>query len=275
MFVLISKLYRQMYANTGIATDSARVARSARRARVLAQVGAQVVRRRADARSRDAAAAPRCRAASGRRESEFAGSTDQGSSGRAGGRRQRRGHEDSCSHVHSALSRLRRSLSHGNATSRRPARARTPRRPSPRQHVGKPHQPRRDATHARALPRRHRVVHSLVSYRAVRRLSVVARGGKMTASLTAWTSLDPVNGFDYDVLDESGSGMLRSRVLHGALEAEREAKRRAEGRPWRAVRRPTTTFEAGELTSDGLAARRDPSEAQGLAADGRQHPADR
>ena len=36
-FVLISKLYRQMYANTGIATDSARVARSARRARVLAK----------------------------------------------------------------------------------------------------------------------------------------------------------------------------------------------------------------------------------------------
>jgi hypothetical protein len=37
-FVLISKLYRQMYANTGIATDSARVARSARRARVLARI---------------------------------------------------------------------------------------------------------------------------------------------------------------------------------------------------------------------------------------------
>jgi hypothetical protein len=35
-FLLISKLYRQMYANTGIATDSARVARSVRRARVLA-----------------------------------------------------------------------------------------------------------------------------------------------------------------------------------------------------------------------------------------------
>ncbi len=32
-FMLISKLYRQMYANTGIATDSARVARSARYAR--------------------------------------------------------------------------------------------------------------------------------------------------------------------------------------------------------------------------------------------------
>ena len=36
--MLISKLYRQMYANTGIATDSARVARSARRARVLAKM---------------------------------------------------------------------------------------------------------------------------------------------------------------------------------------------------------------------------------------------
>jgi radical SAM superfamily enzyme YgiQ (UPF0313 family) len=37
-FVLISKLYRQMYANTGIATDSARVARSAQRARILARM---------------------------------------------------------------------------------------------------------------------------------------------------------------------------------------------------------------------------------------------
>jgi radical SAM superfamily enzyme YgiQ (UPF0313 family) len=36
-FLLISKLYRQMYANTGIATDSARVTRSARRARWLAK----------------------------------------------------------------------------------------------------------------------------------------------------------------------------------------------------------------------------------------------
>jgi hypothetical protein len=35
-FFLISKLYRQMYANTGIATDSARVARASRWARWLA-----------------------------------------------------------------------------------------------------------------------------------------------------------------------------------------------------------------------------------------------
>ena len=37
-FVLISKLYRSMYANTGISTDSARVKRSTRSARWLAAV---------------------------------------------------------------------------------------------------------------------------------------------------------------------------------------------------------------------------------------------
>jgi hypothetical protein len=36
-FVLISKLYRQMYANTGIATDSARLNRATRWARLLAK----------------------------------------------------------------------------------------------------------------------------------------------------------------------------------------------------------------------------------------------
>jgi len=36
-FVLISKIYRQMYADTGIATDSARVSRSARWGRWLAK----------------------------------------------------------------------------------------------------------------------------------------------------------------------------------------------------------------------------------------------
>ena len=36
-FVLISKLYRQMYANTGISTDSARQSRSMRWARLIAK----------------------------------------------------------------------------------------------------------------------------------------------------------------------------------------------------------------------------------------------
>jgi hypothetical protein len=92
---------------------------------------------------------------------------------------------------------------------------------------------------------------SLVSYRAVRRLSVVARGGKMTASLKARTSLDPVDGFQFEVLEESGSGMLRSRVLHGALEAERDAKRREKGAHG-ALTAANYTFGAGELTPDGM-----------------------
>ena len=50
-FVLISKLYRQMYANTGIATDSARVARSARWARWMGMVCRRLFLGSADARS--------------------------------------------------------------------------------------------------------------------------------------------------------------------------------------------------------------------------------
>ena len=51
-FVLISKLYRQMYANTGIATDSARVERSARRARWLARAARRLFARRRSAHPR-------------------------------------------------------------------------------------------------------------------------------------------------------------------------------------------------------------------------------
>jgi Radical SAM superfamily len=41
-FVLVSKLYRQMYANTGIATDSARTQRSVRIARLMARLSRRV-----------------------------------------------------------------------------------------------------------------------------------------------------------------------------------------------------------------------------------------
>ena len=44
-FVLISKLYRQMYANTGIATDSARVQRSAKTARLLGLAAKQLFKK--------------------------------------------------------------------------------------------------------------------------------------------------------------------------------------------------------------------------------------
>lgn len=69
----------------------------------------------------------------------------------------------------------------------------------------------------------------LVSYTTTRRLTVVARGGKMQASLVARASLDPEHDFRYDVLEESGSPFLRTRVLHPVLEAERLARQRDKG----------------------------------------------
>ncbi len=69
----------------------------------------------------------------------------------------------------------------------------------------------------------------LVSFRALRRLTAGSRGGRMQASLTAWTSLDPDRGFQYEVVEETGSGMIRSRVLRAALEAERQTRASGEG----------------------------------------------
>ena len=62
----------------------------------------------------------------------------------------------------------------------------------------------------------------LVSYRAFRHLTASTRGGKMTASLDAWTSLDPEHGFTYDVTKSEGSSIIQSKVLLKALETEKE-----------------------------------------------------
>jgi hypothetical protein len=63
----------------------------------------------------------------------------------------------------------------------------------------------------------------LVSYRAFRRLTASTRGGKMSASLEAWTTLDPVHGFTYEITAREGSGLIQGRVLVAALDAERDA----------------------------------------------------
>jgi hypothetical protein len=64
---------------------------------------------------------------------------------------------------------------------------------------------------------------TLTSYKAVRRLTASTRGGRMQASLEALTTLDPVNGFRYEILSEEGSGLIRRRVLVAALETEQQA----------------------------------------------------
>jgi hypothetical protein len=92
----------------------------------------------------------------------------------------------------------------------------------------------------------------LVSYRAIRRLSAVTRGGKMNATLTVRTSLGPDTGFQYEVLEETGSGMIRSKVLHAALEAERDARRKDQTAR-AALTEANYRFTPGEVTPDGLA----------------------
>jgi len=62
----------------------------------------------------------------------------------------------------------------------------------------------------------------LVSYRAFRHLTASTRGGKMRASLEAWTTLDPQHGFTFEVTKAEGSGLIQKRVLVKALEAEQD-----------------------------------------------------
>jgi hypothetical protein len=91
----------------------------------------------------------------------------------------------------------------------------------------------------------------LVSYRAIRHLEAAARNGRTKASLTAMTSLDPEHGFQFEVLEESGSGMIRSKVLRGALEAEQRARRSGEmGRS--ALTRLNYEFGEPETTHPGF-----------------------
>jgi hypothetical protein len=63
----------------------------------------------------------------------------------------------------------------------------------------------------------------LRQYRALRTLTATTRGGKLSASMTAWTSLDPEHGFQFKVVSEEGSAIIRRKVLLAALEAEQSA----------------------------------------------------
>jgi hypothetical protein len=66
-------------------------------------------------------------------------------------------------------------------------------------------------------------VQPLVSYRAFRHLSATTRGGRMSASIDAWTTLDPIHGFTYEVTSMEGSALIQKKVLIAALEAEQKA----------------------------------------------------
>ncbi len=66
---------------------------------------------------------------------------------------------------------------------------------------------------------------TLISYRALRTLEASTRGGRMRATLTAVTSWNLESGFQYSILEEMGSTIIRNKVLRAALEAERQISR--------------------------------------------------
>jgi hypothetical protein len=70
-----------------------------------------------------------------------------------------------------------------------------------------------------------RVDEPLVQYRAVRRLAARNERFHKEASLDVATTLDPSVGFQYEVLAQSGSGYVRTRVLEPILQGEARAVR--------------------------------------------------
>jgi len=58
--------------------------------------------------------------------------------------------------------------------------------------------------------------------RARRHLEASSRGGKMKAQLDAQTTLLPDGAFSFEVLNESGSNLLRQRILRAALLEEQD-----------------------------------------------------
>jgi len=63
----------------------------------------------------------------------------------------------------------------------------------------------------------------LVSYRARRTLEASALGGRVSGSMVADTWLDADGTFQFDVIREEGSGIIRERVLRAALMKEQSS----------------------------------------------------
>jgi hypothetical protein len=68
----------------------------------------------------------------------------------------------------------------------------------------------------------------LTSYRARRVLTASSMGGRMNASLEAWTALEPNGTFAFEIVRQEGSGLIRKRVLVAALETEQRTRNGGE-----------------------------------------------
>jgi hypothetical protein len=89
----------------------------------------------------------------------------------------------------------------------------------------------------------------LVSYRAFRHMTASTRGGKMSASLDAWTSLDPQRGFTYEITKSEGSGIIIKHVLVKALDAEQDAVQSAASKSQSAL--TPANYEFLDMMPDG------------------------
>ena len=70
--------------------------------------------------------------------------------------------------------------------------------------------------------------------------------------MVAWTEYDHVNGFRYQIVDEGGSGYIRSKVLRAALEGEQKIWANRE--PQKAsFTHDNYLFDDGAAAPDGLA----------------------
>jgi hypothetical protein len=91
-----------------------------------------------------------------------------------------------------------------------------------------------------------------VEYRALRRLEAQNLKFKQSAWMVAWTEYDHVNGFSYQIVDEGGSGYIRSKVLRAALDGEQKIW--ANHEPQKAsFTHENYLFDDGPASSDGLA----------------------
>jgi hypothetical protein len=90
-----------------------------------------------------------------------------------------------------------------------------------------------------------------VEYRALRRLEAQNPKFKQSAWMLAWTEYDHVNGFRFQIVDEGGSGYIRTKVLRAALEGEQKIW--ADREPQKAsLNRDNYSFDAGSASLDGL-----------------------
>ena len=91
----------------------------------------------------------------------------------------------------------------------------------------------------------------LTSYRALRRLTASTRGGRMQATIIAWTELDSARGFRYEIISRSGSPAVQSRALIPALEIEAQSLAPGDGGR-AALGRANYRFEEARQWEGGL-----------------------